>query len=111
MRLRFWLPVVTIFVVIGLGALAHVQWTWITVISRSQEEHERRVLDFAARQFASEFDRDVASILSGAEHARPENMYVAARDPHLVAGVYVAHEDGLDQIGRASCRERVSFLV
>jgi signal transduction histidine kinase len=98
MRLRFWLPVVTISVVIGLGALAHVQWTWITVISRSQEEHERRVLDFAARQFASEFDRDVASILSGAEHARPENMYVAARDPHLVAGVYIAHENGLDQI-------------
>src|SRR5258706_12916829 len=98
MRLRLWLPVVTLLVVAALAALAHVQWLWITAISQSQEEHERRVLDFAARQFATEFDRDVASILSGAEHARPENMYVTARDPHLVAGVYIAHEEGIDLI-------------
>lgn len=98
MRIRYLLGAVTVLIFGALAALFHVQWNWIDTISRLDEEHERRVLEFAARQFATEFDQEVLSIISGLEHGRPENLYRSARDPHLIAGIYVAHGGDLDQI-------------
>ena len=98
MRIRFLLGAVTILIFAALATLIHVQWNWIDTISRLDEEHERRVLEFAARQFATEFDQDVASIISGLEHGRPENLFRSARDPRLIGGIYVSHEGNLDQI-------------
>ena len=98
MRIRWLLTVATVLIFAALLALIHVQWNWLDTIARLDEEHERRVLEFAARQFAAEFDQDVATIISGLERGRPENLFHSARDPHLIAGIYVAHDGGLDQI-------------
>jgi signal transduction histidine kinase len=97
-RARFLLYAATALIFLALGALAHVQWLWIGALSRLDEEHERRSLEFAARQFGSEFDEDVMSVMSGLERGRPETLYHFARDPRLIAGVYMAHDEGLEQI-------------
>src|SRR6476659_2680154 len=97
-RRNLWLPVTTAVVLIALAMMAHVQWTWIDALSKAREEHERHLLDFAARQFAGEFDGDVASILGAMERARPDNAFRIARDPHLIAGLFVAHDGGVDQV-------------
>lgn len=98
MRIRFTLAFAMLLIFAALIALLHVQWNWIDTMATLDEEHERRVLEFASRQFATEFDQDVASIISGLEHGRPENLFRSARDPHLVAGIYVAHGGDLDQV-------------
>ncbi|HEX7190510.1 MAG TPA: HAMP domain-containing sensor histidine kinase [Thermoanaerobaculia bacterium] len=98
MRARFWLIAATVLIFLALLALAHVQWRWIGALSRLDEEHERRALDFAAHQFGAEVDQDVMSIAPGLERGRPETLYRFARDPRLIAGVYIAHGDDLDQI-------------
>jgi signal transduction histidine kinase len=106
---RFWLPAATMLIVLALGALAHVQWQWIGALSRLDEEHERRVLDFAATQFAAEFDHDVASIISGTERMRPENMFHFARDPRLIAGIFVAHDGDLDRIAADGSHQPIDW--
>ena len=98
MRGRYLVAGATLLILAALVALIHVQSQWVDTISRLDEEHERRVLEFAARQFATEFDQSVASIISGLERGRPENLFHSAGDPRLIAGIYVAHDDALDQI-------------
>jgi len=98
--MRYMLTAATLLIFAALIALLHVQWNWIDRMATLDEEHERRVLEFAARQFAAEFDQDVGSIISGFEHGRPENLFRSARDPHLIAGIYVAHAGDLEEIVR-----------
>lgn len=98
MRIRFLLGAATLLIFAALIALVHVQWNWSETIAKLDEEHEQRVLEFAARQFAAEFDQDVASIISGLEHGRPENLFRSARDPRLIGAIYVEHGGDLDQV-------------
>ena len=109
MRIRFLLTAATLVIFAALLALVHVQWNWIDTIATLDEEHERRVLEFAARQFATEFDQDVASIISGLERGRPENLFHSARDPHLIAGIFVAHDGDLDQISPDGSHKAVAW--
>jgi signal transduction histidine kinase len=108
-RIRFLLTAATVLIFAALIALIHVQWNWIDTIATLDEEHERRVLEFAARQFATEFDQDVASIISGLERGRPENLFHSARDPHLIAGIFVAHGGDLDQIAADGSHKTVAW--
>jgi len=103
------LTVATVLIFAALIALIHVQWHWIDTISKLDEEHEQRVLEFAARQFATEFDQDVASIISGLERGRPENLFHSARDPRLIAGIYVMHDGDLDQIAPDGSHKAVTW--
>ncbi|HEY2324496.1 MAG TPA: HAMP domain-containing sensor histidine kinase, partial [Thermoanaerobaculia bacterium] len=109
MRIRFLLGAATLLIFAALLALIHVQWNWNDRIAKLDEEHERRVLEFAARQFATEFDQDVASVISGLERGRPENLFHSARDPHLIAGIYVAHDADLDQIAADGSHKTVAW--
>ncbi|HEX3580193.1 MAG TPA: HAMP domain-containing sensor histidine kinase [Thermoanaerobaculia bacterium] len=98
MRIRFLLGAATLLILLALIALIHVQWNWIDTIAKLDEEHEHRVLEFASRQFATEFDQDVGTIISGLEHGRPENLFRSARDPRLIGAIYVEHGGDLDQV-------------
>ena len=109
MRARYLLYAATALIFLALAALAHVQWRWIGALSRLDEEHERRALDLAAHQFGSEFDQDVASVLMGVERGRPETLYRYARDPRLIAGIYIAHGDDLDQIAPDGSHKPVAW--
>jgi signal transduction histidine kinase len=109
MRARFLLYTATVLILLAVVALVHVQLNWINRLTGLQEEHERRNLDFAAQQFASEFDLDVASIVMATERALPANLFHFARDPKLIAGIYVAHDDTLDQVSPDGSHKSVSW--
>lgn len=109
MRARFWLIAATVLIFLALIALTHVQLSWIRALSRLDEEHERRALDFAAHQFGTEVDQDVMSIAPGLERGRPENLFHFARDPRLLAGIYIAHDDDLDQLAPDGSHKRVPW--
>jgi signal transduction histidine kinase len=109
MRARFLMYAAMVLILLAVTVLVHVQLNWINRLTGLQEEHERRHLDFAAHQFASEFDDDVASIVMGSERARPENLFHFARDPKLISGIYVAHEGDLDQVSADGSHKTVPW--
>jgi signal transduction histidine kinase len=109
MRARVLLYAATGVILLAVTVMVHVQLSWIDRLTRLQEEHERRNLDFAAHQFAQEFDDDVASIIMGTERGRPESLFRFARDPKLIAGIYVAHTGLLDQVTPDGSHKTVSW--
>src|ERR1051326_4766422 len=109
MRARVLLYIATGVILLAIAALVHVQLDWIDRLTRLQEEHERRNLEFAAHQFAQEFDQDVASIIMATERSRPENLVRLARDPKLIAGIYVAHDGDLDQVSSDGSHKSVPW--
>lgn len=100
--------VVPALLVALVALLATLQYQWLGKVSEAEREQLRRSLDQRAREFAEEFDAEIARIylshhLAAADVAAGEwrgfaaaldQWRTAARFPRMVRGVYLAETAG-----------------
>jgi signal transduction histidine kinase len=98
-----WLLVAATLLVAALAILGVLQYRWIGELGEGEERRERGAIEFAARHFVDDTDREVARAVGAFQAAsrdedaigrRYDEWLAAAHDRRIVANMYVADPDG-----------------
>ena len=85
--------VLLLVLLIALGSLAGLQYHYINAISKAQEEHLHDAVDYGARRFADDLDRDVGRVLHDFRDlpADPFALTQRANEDPLVGNIFIAN--------------------